>query len=333
MWRKEPTMIPVAAKIALALVFSIAIPSTSFAEQPRKLWRIGFLAPRSCKDSLYAPFPRGMQNLGYVEGTHYVIEWRCAEGKYERLPAMAGELVQSRVDVIVAAASPAIRAAQQATKTIPIVFPNTGDPVGSGFVASLARPGGNITGLSNINLDVSSKLLELLMAVVPKLQRVAALGNPGSSTHRAHLNSVEVDAQKAGVRVLPIEARTPEEIDRGFAAMGQQDAAALIVMADPFLDSRSRQIAALAMKRGLPSITQTPDYAKVGGLINYGNNNSENYRRAAEYVDKILKGAKPADLPVQQPMKLEMAINLKTAKALGLTIPPELLLRADEVIE
>jgi putative ABC transport system substrate-binding protein len=275
-----------------------------------------------------------MGERGYVEGKNLIIEWRFADGEYERLPALAAELVRLKVDVIVASTSPAIRAAQKATTTIPIVFPTTGDPVGSGFVASLARPGGNITGLSNVNLDISAKLLELLMTMVPRLSRVAVLGNPGSSTYAAILKSIQAAALKiVGVRVFSVEARTREEIERGFVLMTQERADGVIVAADPFLILQARQIALLAVQHRLPSITQPPVYAEAGGLMSYGQSIADSHRYAAAYVDKILKGAKPADLPVEQATKFMLVVNMKTAKALGLTIPPSLLLRADRVIE
>jgi putative ABC transport system substrate-binding protein len=314
-----------------ALVTSVP----SFAQQPPRVWRIGYLSPRVRMDSL--PYERaflhGMSELGYVEGKNVVVEWRFADGAYERLPYLAAELVRLDVDVIVAPSSSAIRAAQQATTTTPIVFISTGDPVGSGFVASLARPGGNITGLSNTNLDVSAKLLELLVAIVPKLSRVAVLGNPGSSTHSAILKNVQAAAlTRVGVRVLSVEARTREEIERGFARMTQERADGVIVAADAFLNQQAQYIAPRALKRRLPSISQPRIYVEAGGLMSYGQNTAESYRHAATYVDKILKGAKPAELPVEQPTKFELVINLKTAKALGLTIPESIRIRADEVI-
>jgi putative tryptophan/tyrosine transport system substrate-binding protein len=314
---------------------ALATSVSSFAQQPPNVWRIGYLSPRVRMDSLpyERAFLQGMSELGYVEGKNVVVEWRFADGAYERLPYLAAELVRLNVDVIVAPSSSAIRAAQQATTTTPIVFISTGDPVGSGFVASLARPGGNITGLSNTNLDVSAKLLELLVAMVPKLSRVAVLGNPGSSTHAAILKNVRAAAlTRVGVRVLSIEARTREEIERGFARMTQERADSVIVAADAFLNQQAQYIAPLALKRRLPSISQPRVYVEAGGLMSYGQNTAESYRHAAIYVDKILKGAKPADLPVEQPTKFELVVNLKTTKALGLTIPESIRIRADEVI-
>jgi putative ABC transport system substrate-binding protein len=310
-------------------------PAASSGQAAPKVWRIGYLSPRSGPvDSQDHAFRRGLADLGYVEGRNVAIEWRFANGGYERLPAMAAELVRMKVDVIVADSSAAIRAAQQATTTIPIVFPTTGDPVGSGFVASLARPGGNITGLSNANLDVSAKHLELLLAVVPKLSLVAVLGNPGSSTRAAIVKDLQSAARKDGrVRLLPVEARTPDEIERAFATLTEQRAGGLIIAADTFLISQQGpHIAALAIKHRLPSIT-TRGYVEAGGLMTYGHHIEDSFRRSASYVDRILKGAKPADLPVEQPTQFELVINMKTARALGLAIPQSVLLRADRVIE
>jgi putative tryptophan/tyrosine transport system substrate-binding protein len=320
--------------VALA-ISTVAAPVIADAQQAAKIPRIGYLSPRSRVDTLPydSAFLLGMAEFGYVEGKNVVIEWRFADGVYERLPALAADLVRLNVDVIVAPSSSAIRAAQQATTTIPIVFLSTGDPVGSGFVASLARPGGNITGLSNTNLDVSAKLLELLMAMAPKSSRVAVLGNPGSSTHTAILKSVQDAAvSRADVRVLSVEVRTREEIERGFLRMTQNRADCLMVAADAFLNEQSQHIAPLALKHRLPSISQPRVYAKAGGLMSYGPNTADSYRHAATYVDKILKGAKPAELPVEQPTKFELVVNLKTAKALGLKIPESIRIRADEVI-
>jgi putative ABC transport system substrate-binding protein len=320
--------------VALALSV-VGGPLTVEAQQPVKIPRIGYLSPRTRLNPL--PYDRaflqGMAELGYVEGKNVVIEWRFADGAYERLPAFAAELVQLNVDVIVAPSSSAIRAAQQATTTIPIVFASTGDPVGSGFVPSLARPSGNITGLSNANLDVSTKLLELLMTIVPRLSRVAVLGNPGSSTHSAMLKSVQAAAlTRGGVRVLSVEAGTREEIEHGFVLMTQERANGVIVAGDAFLHDQAGRIAPLALAHRLPSIAHPRVYVEAGGLMSYGQDTAESYRHAATYVDKILKGAKPADLPIEQPTKFELVINLKTAKALGLTIPQSVLIRADGVI-
>ena len=273
-----------------------------------------------------------MRDLGYVEGKSFIVDWRFADGKYERLPGFAAELVKLNVDVIVAAPSPAIRAAQQATSTIPIVMAGTGDPVGAGFVVSLARPGGNITGLSNVGGEISAKYLELLLAIVPRLSRVAVLGNSGSATHSAVLKNVITSAQKLGIQVVSVEAQTPEQIERGFSSMPHERIGAVIIALDAFLAQQRKQIADLAVKFRLPSIFNSA-YAEAGGLIGYSQRTGENYQRAAVYVDKILKGAKPSDLPVEQPTKFELIINRRTANALGLTIPQSLLISADKVIE
>lgn len=319
------------------LIFCLLVaPLPADAQQASKVWRIGFLVPQSRPAFLevyYRVFLSGMHDLGYAEGKDFILEWRFGDGQYERLPGLAAELVQLKVDVLIASSSPAIRAAQQATTTIPIVFPNTGDPVGSGFVKSLARPGGNITGVSNENVTVSAKLLELLKEVAPRLARVALLGNPGSSTYLTQLKIIQADAQTVGVQVLSVEVSTPEEIERAFSGMPQKRAEAVMFAADSFLSQQRQQIAALALRYRLPSVTQQRSYAEAGGLMSYGNTAEENMRRTTAIVDKILKGAKPADIPVEQPTKFELVLNLKTAKALGLTIPASVLMRATQVIE
>jgi putative ABC transport system substrate-binding protein len=274
-----------------------------------------------------------MRELGYVEGKNLVIEWRFAEGMYERLPTLAAELVKMQVDVIVPAGTPMIIAAQKATTTIPIVFGGINDPVGSGFVKSLARPGGNITGLSNISVDISAKHLEMLLGMVPKLSRVAVLVNPDNSSHAMVLKSVQSAAQRTNAKILPAEARTAPEIEKVFSAVTGAKAGAVIVAGDALFNQQVRQIVELAAKHRLPSVGAIREYVDAGGLMSYGPSITESYRRAATYVDKILKGAKPGDLPVEQPTKFELFINRKTAKALGLTIPQSLLISADKVID
>jgi putative ABC transport system substrate-binding protein len=315
----------------------LAAPVSSLAQQKGKFWRVGFLSARRRPDSLdvdyYGAFPQRLRDLGYVEGKNISIEWRYAEGQYERLPAMAAELVQLKVDVMMALGPPAIVAAQKATTTIPIVIVSSIDPVGAGFVKSLARPGGNITGLSNLAGDISSKHLEILLVMVPKLSRVAVLVNPDNSAHATILKNVQAAAKDAGMRVLPLKAKTPGEIENAFSMMAREHAGALIVALDPLFIQQELQIAAQAVKHRLPSIFANREYAEAGGLMSYGQNQADIYRRAADYVDRIFKGAKPGELPVEQPTKLELVINRKTAKAIGLAIPQELLLRADRVIE
>ena len=322
----------VLALVALAAAVGSRV---SLAQQPGKVWRVGFLSIGAA--SLSSPntnaFLQGMRELGYVEGRNLVVEWRFADGKFERLPGLAADLVQLKVDIIVASGSTSIGAAQKATGAIPIVMATAGDPVGSGFVKSLARPGGNITGLSSMNADISEKLLDLLLSVVPKLTCVAVLVTPTSTTYRAIAESVKAGAQKAGVKTLVVEASSPPEIENAFAMMLRENADAVIVGSSPFFSLQRQQIAELAIKYRMPSMFGNRVNVEVGGLMSYGQKLTDSYQRSATYVDKILKGAKPGDLPVEQPVSFELVVNLKTAKALGLTIPQTILLRADEVIQ
>jgi len=317
--------------------YVFATPLACFAQQQGKIWRVGFLSlrsrPASLESDTFGAFSNGMRELGYVEGKNLVIEWRFADNKYERLPDLAADLVRLKVDVIVTAGPAATSAAQKATTTIPIVFGGANDPVGSGFVKSLARPAGNITGLSNVSVEMSPKLLEMLLSTMPKLSRVAVLMNPSNSGHATMLKNVQAAAQKANVKVLPVEARTPQEIETGFSVMTKENAKAVIVVRDALFNQQVRQIAELAAKNRLSSIAQIREYVDAGGLMSYGPSITDSYRRAATYVDKIFKGAKPGDLPVEQPTKFELFINRKTAKALGLTVPQSLLISADKVIE
>jgi putative ABC transport system substrate-binding protein len=278
-------------------------------------------------------FRQGLRELGYVEGRNIAIESRWTEGKDDRLPALAADLVRSKVDVIVAETGAATRAAQQATRTIPIVMSLVNDPVGSGLVASLARPGGNVTGLTIMSPDLVGKQLELLKEVVPKVSRVALLRHPDNPASAAQLREAEAAAQALGVRLQTLEARSPQEIDGAFAAMTRERAGALLVIPDTLFWNQRRQIVDLAVKRRLPSIRIGEAYAEAGGLMSYGPSYRDLERRAATFVDKILKGANPADLPVAQPRTFELLINLKTAKAIGLTIPQPLLQRADQIID
>jgi putative ABC transport system substrate-binding protein len=274
-----------------------------------------------------------MRDLGYVEGKNLAMDARFAEGQADSLARLAMDLVQSKVDVIVTAGSYAARAAKQATTSVPIVMGATSDPVSSGLVASLARPGGNVTGMSLNAVDVSSKHIELVKSVLPKIVHVAVLTNPGIPAHHAIVKNLQAAAPQAGIRILTVHARTADEIERGFSTIKSAGAEALIVVIDAFFDSQRRQIAGLAFQSRLPSVFATRRAVEAGGLLSYGQNLEDSYHRAASYVDKILKGARPGDLPVEQPTRFELAINLKTARALGLTIPQSLLLRADHVIE
>jgi ABC-type uncharacterized transport system substrate-binding protein len=323
--------------LAVLGVWLAAAPLASLAQQQNKVWRVGFLALRHVDfvdtDYYYGPFRQGMRELGYIEGRNLAIEWRSAEGRAERLPALVADLVQLKVDVIVTAGSAATSAAQKATSALPIVMATTADPVGSGFVKGLTRPGANITGLSNLSVDISRKHLEIMLSIIPRLSRVAVLINPTNSSHAAILKSTQDAARKLDIKVLPAEARTPQEIERAFSAMAREHAGAVIIAIDAFFIQQGGQIADLAEKHRLPSMAGSREYVESGGLASYGQNLADNFRRAATYVDKILKGARPGDLPVEQPTTFELFINRKTAKAIGLQLPQELLLRADKVIE
>lgn len=313
------------------------MPLSSFSQQSTKLRRIGFLAMRSppsaANPDYYGAFVWAMRELGYIEGKNILIEWRAAEGNYERLPVLAAELVQMNVELIVTHATPGTRAAQQATRTIPIVTAAVTDPVGDGFAVSLARPGGNVTGLSLIILDISPKHMELLKTMVPKLSHVAVLVNPDNPSIPGVIKSIRAAAGRIGVKVSTANARSPVEVEQAFAAITRERAQAVIVASDAFLIGQRRLIASLILKHRMPSISANRDDVEAGGLMSYGQNATEFYRRAAAYVDKILKGAKPADLPFEQPTRFDLVINRKTATALGLTIPTELLVRGGEVLE
>ena len=316
---------------------ALAAPFASFAQQQNKIWRVGFLSSRHVEflesDAFYGSFRQGMRELGYVEGKNLVIEWRSAESKNERLPVLATELVNLKVDVIVVAGTPATSAAQKATTAIPIVMGNIADPVEQGFVKSLARPAGNITGLSGMGGDVGLKQFEMLLSMVPKMSRLAILVNPTNMSNLDKLPVVQAAAQKRGVKILRVDARTPQEIDNAFSWIRQQNVGALIWFNDQFFLQQKSQIAGLTAKYRLPGVAQDRMYPEAGVLMSYGTNYADQYRRTATYVDKILRGAKAADLPVEQPTKFELVINRKTAKALGLTIPQSLLISADKVIE
>lgn len=324
-------------KLIVALGASaLAAPFSSFAQQPGKVWRIGFLYLLSRQSAVdfnrYSTFLEGMRELGYVEGKNLVVEWRFADGKAERLPGLAAELIKLKLDVIVTGGTAATSAAQKATTTVPIVMANASDPVRSGFVISLAHPGGNITGLSSISDELGPKHLEILLNMVPKLSRVAVMVNPVNSSHTVTLKSVQTAALPLGIKIVPVEAQTPQEIENAFAGIVRQKVGAIIVASDSFFIQHVSQIAKLAAKNKLPSISGRREYAEAGYLMSYGYS-SDNYRSAAIYVDKILKGAKPGDLPVQQPTRFELIINGKVAKALGLKIPQSILIRVDKVIE
>ena len=323
--------------VSLALTL-VSAPLAVEAQQATKIARIGFLSPSSASSSgvpsRLAAFRQGLRELGYVEGQNIAIESRWAEGKYDRLPGLATELVRLKVDIIVTYGQAAIQAAKQATGTIPIVMAGTIDPVTTGFVTSLARPGGNITGVSLMAPEVVGKQLEILKEIVPRVTRVALLANPPSAANTQLVRHAQDAARALGVRLQLVEARGPSEIDNAFAAMTTEQAGAVIVLVDAmFADQRTR-IADLAAKRRLPVVWGMTDHTEAGGgLVAYGASSPDAFRRAATYVDKIFKGAKPADLPVEQPTRFELIVNLRTAKALGLTIPSSVLARADQVIQ
>jgi putative ABC transport system substrate-binding protein len=313
---------------------ALAAPLSCFAQAQRsKVARIGLLEPASSLANRREALVAGLRDLGYVEGKNIIIEYRSADGKYEHLRGLAVEMVQMKVDVIVAVAPIAVQAAQRATTTIPIVMVTTADPVGSGFVASLSRPGRNITGLSNVNVEVSNKYLEFLRLAVPKLSRISVLVNPAHPNHAAYLKRIQATDKTNSMRISPAQAGAASQFETAFADMKHERSEALIVLPDTFFSAQGRRIAELAAQHRLPTMFGNRDPVEAGGLMSYGQNNAEHYYRAATYVDKILKGAKPGDLPVEQSTKFELVVNLKTAKAIGLTIPQELLLRADKVIE
>jgi putative ABC transport system substrate-binding protein len=315
----------------------LAAPLAAEAQQAAKVPRIGYLAGYlAATPHLPEAFGQGLRDLGYVEGRNLVIETRDAEGKLERLPALAAELVALKVDVIVAGGTPQALAAKQATRTIPIVFASSPDPVESGLITSLARPGGNVTGLSFLAPELVGKRLEHLKQAVPGVSRVAVLWQPGGlgeRTEKDMLKGAEVAARALGVRPQYVETRGPEDFDRAFSDMTRARAGALTVLGSVMFFGERRRLVDLAAKNRLPAVYPSREYVDAGGLMAYGSNLADLFRRAATYVDKILKGAKPGDLPVEQPTKFEFVINLKTAKALGLTIPPSLLGRADEIIQ
>ena len=315
----------------------LAAPFAAEAQQAAKIARIGYLSHnRAANPHTHEAFRQGLRDLGYVEGRNVVIEYRDAEGKFERLSALAAELVALKVDVIVAPATAGALAATQATRTLPIVFAVAADPVTSGLVTSLARPGGNVTGLSILAPELVGKNLELLTQGVPGVSRVAVLRQPGvlgERTEKDMLKEAEVAARALGVRPQFVEARGPDDFDRAFSEMIRAHAGALTVLPSTMFGSERRRLVDLAAKNRLPAMYSWREFVDAGGLMSYGPNVADNYRRAAAYVDKILKGAKPADLPVEQPTKFELVINRKTAKTLGLTIPPSLLQRADEIAQ
>jgi putative ABC transport system substrate-binding protein len=319
----------------LLVVVLLAVAVFSEAQQPKKVPRIGFLSgvSSSSMSARFEAFRQGLRELGYVEGKNIHIENRWAEGKVDRLSNLASELVRLKVDVIVTTGPTPTRSARKASVTIPIVMTQDDDPVGNGFAASLARPGGNITGLATLAPEISGKQLELLKEIVPKLFRVGVLGDVTRLGNPQALREVNLAKDAVGVQIQYLEVRESKDIENAFRAASKERAEAVLVLGSSILLSQRRQVADLAVKSRLPTIYGRPEYVEDGGLVFYGPSYTDLSRRAATYVDKILKGAKPADLPIEQPKKFELVINLKAAKQIGLTIPPNVLVRADRVIK
>ncbi len=322
---------------ALGLIVTLALgillaPHAAEAQKPAKVPRIAVLSPTGLSH-LSQAFRQGLRDLGYVEGQTVAVEERHAGGRLEQLPDLATELVRLKFDLIVTSGAPAAHAAKQATSTIPIVMAQINDPVSLGLVASLAKPGGNVTGLANLHSELAAKQLELLKEAVPKLSRLAVLWNPANPGAEHIVKHLRYPSQALGVTLNSVELRDPRGLESTFAAMSRQQPGALLLPPDPFFLPHGKQIVDLAAKHRLPAMFGWRELVEAGGLMAYGPSVPDMFRRAATYVDKILKGAKPSDLPVEQPTIFELVINLKTAKALGLTIPPSVLIRADQVIE
>ena len=325
-------------QLLVGLGAALLLPRSAFAQKPGRVWRVGVMVTTRRPETQvwergYGQFPIRLKELGYVEGSNLVIEWRFADGDYTRLPELAAGLASLPVDVLVTDGTPGIRAAQGASKTIPIVFKGGADLVASGFVKSLAHPGGNTTGVSLLLSDSIGKQLELLAAIVPKLTRLAVLTNPSNPAHASLLKTFRETAAASRMQVIHVEARTPKEIGEALSRATLGGAEALIWTVDSFFIQQQAQIADLATKHRLPSMCGVQRYPEVGGLMAFGPDQVALNRRVADYVDKILKGANPGDLPVEQPKKLDLVINRTTAKALGLEIPADLLVQADKVIE
>jgi putative ABC transport system substrate-binding protein len=322
--------------IGLALSALLFAPSALVqAQQPKKVPHIVFLSvqSRSVLSARFDAFRQGLRELGYAEGKNIVIDYLDSEGSQDRLPAVMAEIVRRQTDVIVTGGSQATRAAKEGTSTIPIVMAQDNDPLGAGFVGSLARPGGNVTGLANLTAELSGKQLELLKEILPKLSRLAVFSDPTEPGNPRSLKETEVAAKAFGVQLFYMDVQAPKDIDPAFRAASNKRAEALLVLPSPAMNQRRKQIVGLAAKSRLPAIYPRAEYVEDGGLMMYGVNTNDLFRRAAIFVDKILKGAKPADLPVERATKFDLVINLTTAQALGLSIPPALLFQADRVIQ
>ena len=317
----------------LVAVILLAVVVIAEAQQPTKVPRIGYLnsTSYSTNSARVDAFKQGLRELGYVEGKTIIIEWRYAEEKPDHLSALAAELVRLKVDAIFAQSTASVQAAKKATTTVPIVSVS-GDPVGLGLVASLARPGGNVTGLANFTSELAGKRLELLKEVVPRVSSVAVLWNPDAPSSTLRMRETEAAAPSLGIKLQPVDVREPNDFEHAFAALKKDRADALFPLRSPLISSQVKRIVELAAKNRVPGMYDASEFAEAGGLMSYGTMLADLDRRAASYVDKILKGTKPADLPIEQPTKFEFIINLKAAKQIGLTIPPNVLVRADKVI-
>ena len=320
--------------VSIWLVIAAFLPAVSEAQQARKIFRIGYLTPGTAMSvsARTEALRHGLRELGYVEGKNIVIESRYAEANLDRLPALAAELQRLNVEVFVTGGSASTRAAQKTTFTIPIVMTQDPDPVGSGFVSSLARPGGNITGLSNLVSDLSGKRLEILKEIVPKISRVAVFGTSTTPGNAQQLREIQLASSALGLKAQYLDVLSAKDLETAFQTASGERPGAALVLAAPVFNFHRKRVAELAIKSRLASIYINPTYVEDGGLMSYGASITDSYRRAATYIDKILKGAKPADLPIEQPTKFELVINLKTAKQIGLTIPPNVLARADRII-
>ena len=312
-----------------------AWPVVAQGQHRAKVWRIGFLsgASRTAMSDIFVGFTEGMRDLGYVEGKDFLVEWRFADGDFERFPSLAAELAQLKVDIFVLGTAAAIPSVQHVASNVPIILAISTDPVGSGFAESLRHPGGNITGLASSTDESSPKQIELLAAVVPNLSRIGFLGNPSSPQFFPLVKAAQAAAQTAKFPIVLVEARSPSEIEKAFTDFAGERVGAIMVHTDALFMSQRQRIAELALQGRLASMFSQREYAEAGGLMSYGEDLKSYFRRAASFVDKIFKGAKAGDLPIEQPTKFNLTINRKTAAALGLTIPPRLYIFADEVIE
>ena len=318
--------------LALAATLACSPPFVAQAQR-RQPWKVGLLMPNSTDPHFWNAFKAGLAKLGYTEGRDVIYVPRSAEGDFARLPVLAQELVGAGVDVIVTGSTPGVRAAKSATAKILIVIATAGDPVKSGLVASFAGPGGNITGVSNMAGDTSAKMFELAQITLPRLMRIGVLRNPANPTNQSDTRSIINTAAKAGIAIIEVQARAPQDVDAVFATLAAAHAEALLMMSDPFLISQRKRIADLALLQRIPVFAPVREAVQAGALMSYGTDYAEHFRRAAYFVDRILKGAMPGDLPIEQAATFELVVNRKTAAALGVKIPQEILLRATEAIE